>query len=75
VCGFHEGFEIGHRTIVVMNRVVVRYVVAVVTQRRLEEGEKPDTVDTEVSQVVELFGQPFEITEAIAVAVVKGFDM
>ena len=48
---------------------VVGDVVAAVAQRRLEERRKPERVDAEPLQVVELADQPAEVAGAVAVAV------
>ena len=53
---------------------VVGDVVAAVAQRRGEERRHPQAVDAEPLEVVELLGQPLEVADAVAVAVVERAD-
>jgi hypothetical protein len=53
----------------------MRDVVAIVTKRRRVEGKEPDTGNAEALDVAELFGEPFEVSDAVAVAVVVRADV
>ena len=54
---------------------IIGNVVAVVTQRRWIEWEKPDCSDPQLLQVIELFHQSAEIAHPVAVAVAKGLNV
>ena len=56
-------------------RAVVGDVVAVVAAGRRIERQQPQRGDAEILQIVELFGQPGEIADAVIVAVGKGLDV
>ena len=60
-----DGAELGQHLVEVAD------VVATVAQRRVVERRKPKTVDAKPLEVVELFGQPAQITGAIGVGVVE----
>src|SRR5262245_62577438 len=71
----HEAAEIRHRAEIGIDRAVVRNVVAVVTAGRGIEWQQPERGDAEILQVVEFFGQPCEIANAVVVAVGESLDM
>src|SRR5262245_3147066 len=54
---------------------VVGDVVAIVLERRGIKWQQPDGIDSQVFQKIKLFGQTQKITEAVAIAVVKGTDV
>jgi hypothetical protein len=58
-----------------MDSVVIRDVVAIVAQRRGEEGHEPYRADPQFLEVVELRFKPWKITDAIPVAVVESADV
>ena len=58
-----------------MDGVVIGDVVAVVAQRRGEEGHEPNRVDPQFLKVVELCFKPLEIADAISVAVMESADV
>ncbi len=64
--------EIFERAVDRMNRPYNRDIVAVVAQGRRIERQEPERSDTEIVQIIELFGQTGEIADAIGVAVGKG---
>jgi hypothetical protein len=66
-----EALEVVERAAVRMDAGVVRDVVAVVAERRRAEGEQPERRDPEVLQVVEASGEPAEVPDAVAVAVLE----
>ena len=70
--GLEEAVEVRHGPVVGMDRLVVGDVVAVVAQRRLEEGQEPEAVDAELLQVGELTRQPREVADAVVIAVPEG---
>ena len=53
---------------------VVRYVIAIVFQRRRKERQQPNTGHTEVLQIVQLFGQAEKVSDAVRVPVAERFD-
>src|SRR5260370_8058337 len=65
----HELPEIGKRAILRMNVAIVANVITVIQSRRRIEWQKPDGVDAEIADVVELGYQSREIADAIVVAV------
>src|ERR1700692_4412356 len=58
-----------------MDGVIIRDVVAVVSQRRRKEWHQPYRIDPEFLQVIELLLEPEEITNAIPVAVVESSNV
>ena len=58
-----------------VNTAVVRDVVAVVPKRRRVHGQKPQAIDAQVLEVVQLARQPLEVADAVSVAVGKGLDV
>src|ERR1700692_4359792 len=58
-----------------MDGVIIRNVVAVVSQRRRKEWHQPYGIDPECLQVIELLLEPGEITNAIPVAVVESSNV
>ena len=65
----HELPEIGKRAILRMNVAIVANVITVIQSRRRIEWQKPDGVDAEIADVVELGYQSREIADAIVVTV------
>ena len=63
--------EIMQRAVVRMDAVVIGDVVAVVFQRRRIEGQQPERRDAEVLEIIEFFGKPLEVADAVAVAVAE----
>ena len=63
------------RAVARMDVLVVRDVVAVVSQRRRIEGQQPEAVDAEALQVVELLRQAREVADAVVVAVEERADV
>ncbi len=72
VRGVHELDEVRQVTELRKDGGVVRDVVAAVPQRGLEERRQPEAVDAQPLQVVQLGRQPFEVPDAVAVAVLEG---
>ena len=64
-----ESREIVHRSVHGVDAQVVGYVVAVVLERRGEEGQQPQACDAEVLKIVELLQQAAKISDPVAVAV------
>ena len=60
-----DGAELGQHLVEVAD------VVAAVTQRRIVERRQPETIDAKPLDVVELFGQPTQVTGAVGVGVVE----
>ena len=71
----HEATEIRHRAEIGIDGAVVGNVIAVVTAGRGIEWQQPKRRDAEILQIVELFGQPCEIADAIVIAVGESLDM
>ena len=70
-----EAPEILHGPEIGIDGAVVGDVVAVVAAGRRIERQQPQRGDAEVLQIVELFGQPGEIADAVIVAVGEGLDV
>jgi hypothetical protein len=70
-----EGPKVLKRAVGRVNARVIRDVVPVILQRGRTEREKPNRRHPEILEVVELAGQPFEITYPIPVTVAKGLDV
>jgi hypothetical protein len=64
--------EVGERPVGGMDVRVVRNIVPVVLQGRGVERKEPEGVDSEILQVVQLPGEPPEVSHAVSVAVVEG---
>jgi hypothetical protein len=66
-----EQLEVLHRAAVGVHVEVIGGVVTVVFHRRRIEGEEPERRDAELLEVVELFGEPGKVADAVAVRVVE----
>ena len=64
-----EPAEIGQRAVLGRDIAVVADVVAAIPVGRGEVRRQPDRVDAEINKIVELAGDPSEVTDAIAVTV------
>jgi hypothetical protein len=54
---------------------VIRYVIPVVTQRGGVKRKEPEAIHPELLEVVESTSQPREVSNAVAVGVLKGPDV
>src|ERR1700683_3792665 len=70
-----QGPELLDRAVVRMDAQVVRDVIAVVAQRRREEGEEPKAGDPEILDVVQALDQAAEVADAVVVAVGESADV
>lgn len=75
VGGVDEGSEILHRPIIGANIAVVGDVVAVVASRRRKERQKPDGIDAEGCDMIELLVQAGEVADPVAIGVVERLDV
>ena len=73
--GGEESFEVVDGAVAGVDIDVVGDVVAVVAERRGEEGEQPEAGDAEVLEVVEAGDEAGEVADAVAVGVLKGADV
>src|SRR5262249_33865286 len=67
----HESAEVAHAAEGGIDVAVIGNVVAVIAPRAWVERQQPQRGDAKVAQVVELLGEPGEITDAVAVAVAE----
>ena len=67
--------ELLERAVGRVDVAVLRDVVAVVAERGRVEGQQPDRVDAEVSQVVQLLGEPGHVADPVTVGVEEGLDV
>src|SRR6202030_3121818 len=70
-----ESAEIVERSEVRIYVVVIGNVVTVIAHGRWIKREEPERGDAKFLEVIELFDQPAKIADAVAVTVVKGFNM
>ncbi|GIW54052.1 MAG: hypothetical protein KatS3mg082_0456 [Nitrospiraceae bacterium] len=63
------------RAVIRIDAPVIRHVIAVVPQRRREEGEQPQAIDAQPLQIVQLLPEAAEVADAVVVAVVKRLDV
>src|SRR2546430_8255597 len=70
-----EHLKIVQRAVVRVHSAVVRNIVAIITQGRGIERQEPEGRDAEVTQIGQLLDKSLEITDAIAIAVIKGPHM
>ncbi len=75
VGGVEDSLEIVQGAVAGIDVDVVGDVVAVVSQRRGEEGEHPEAGDAEVLQVVEFGEQAGKVADAVGVGVHEGADV
>jgi hypothetical protein len=55
--------------------LIIGDVVAVVLQRRRIKGHQPDGVDAQITNVIELRGEPLEVADAVVVGIEERFDV
>jgi hypothetical protein len=70
-----ENLKVGCGAVVGMHGAVIRYVIPIVAERGGVEGKEPETIHPELLEVVESTGQPGEVSDAVAVGVLKGADV
>ena len=68
---FQQRVEVGQRPVVRVDVLVVRNVVAGIRERRRHDGHEPNGVHTKCLELVEPRGEPGDVTDAVAVAVLK----
>ena len=66
--------EIAERAIAVIDAIVVRHVVPVVTMRRGLERHQPNGCDAQAMEIVQASLQPAEVANAIAIGIHVGAD-
>lgn len=64
---FKKAIEIFHRPVIGVDGIVVAYVIAHVEQWALVNRRKPDDVDAEVMEVIELGDDALDVPDAIAI--------
>ena len=69
VRGGDESAHVLNRAVFGMHGMVVGDVVAIVAPRRRIEGQKPDRGRPQLDDVVELLGQPRQVTDAVVVRI------
>ena len=67
--------EILHRAVAGIDRIVIGDVVAIIPQRRGIKRQQPDRGDAQVGEIVEPLQETAEVADAIAIAVLKRFDV
>ena len=70
-----EALEVAQLSVGGMNACIIRDVIAVVSQRRRVERQKPQSRDTQLFEVIQLLGKPVEVSNSIGVRVVEGTHM
>src|SRR5690606_25947600 len=73
--GRYKGAEIRHAAIGRIDRFIVGYVVAVVTQRRWVEWQQPDRGCAEFLDVVEALHEAGEVTDPVIVRILESLHM
>src|SRR5258708_21704268 len=58
-----------------IDSIIVRYVVAVILQRRRIKRQEPDGRNTQVLEIVQLLQQTLEIPNAVCVAITEGLNV
>ncbi len=75
VCFGEKALEVVDGAVAGINTGVVGDVVAVVAQWRREEGEEPETGDSEILQVIEARDKAREVANAVTIGVLEGADV
>src|SRR4030095_15147345 len=70
-----KDFKILHGAVIRVDIGVIGNVVAIISQWRRIKGEEPDGRHAEVAKIIELFGQPGEIADAVCVTITKCSDV
>src|SRR5579863_3489473 len=71
----HQPVEIGERSVVGMHGLVIGDVIAPIAIGRGMDRRKPDAVDAEARDIIELAPQAFEIALPVAVRVAEAADI
>ena len=74
VCFGDQRPHVVQRAVIGMDGEEIRDVIAIVSQRRGEDGQHPDRVHAQPLEVVQLAGQAGQVADAVAVAVGIGPD-
>jgi len=70
-----QDLKILHRAKARLDGVIIRNVIAIIPQWRLENGHQPQAIHPQVLQVIQAAGQAGQITVSIAVGIHKGADI
>ena len=70
-----EGAEVIQRAVAGIDGEIVGNVVAIVLERRWVEREQPQGGDAEFGEVIQPINETTEIADAIAIAILEGFDV
>src|SRR4030095_3716397 len=70
-----EHLKIVQSAVVRVHIAVVRNIVAIITQRRGIERQEPEGRHAEITQIGQLLDKSLKITDAIAIAIIKGPHM
>src|SRR5512133_1032889 len=68
---FKKAFEIVHRPIFRIDRVVIGHIIAMIGGGGIDR-HKPDALDPQALQIIQLFSDAVEIADAIPVTVAEG---
>src|ERR1051325_1588491 len=75
VCFLKEKLKILERSVDRIDRVVIRYVISVIFERRRIKREQPDRGYPKLLQIIQLLGQAAKVADTIAVAVMESADV
>jgi hypothetical protein len=64
-------FPVGQRSELLHDVVIVADVISVVVIRRFVDRRKPDDIDAELLQIVQLLNNSSQIADAVAVAIIE----
>src|SRR4051794_15267344 len=70
-----KGLEILEGSVNGVDGVIVCNVITIVLERRRIKWQQPNRGNSKLLQIIELFGEPAEIADAIRIAVMKGTDV
>src|SRR4030095_4056952 len=64
-----ELFEIVKRAVARMYIFIIGDVVSIIAQRRWEKGEKPETGDTQILEIVQFLDKAWKVSDSIAITI------
>ena len=67
MAGIQQSVEVFHGSVFRINSVIIRDIIAIVRLRGGINGRKPDTVNSEALQIVELLIYSVQVTDAVSI--------
>src|SRR5262249_50409833 len=75
VRGVQKSLEVVQCAVGGVDGTIFRDVISIIAQWRRKEGHQPDSIDSEILEVIQFLRKPAKITDSVAAAVVESTDV